>query len=42
MIVDHFILYRDTSHMTPEWSQFIAPVLAASITSIMHDAPVSR
>lgn len=42
MIVDHFILYRDTSHMTPEWSQFIAPVLAASMTSIMHDAPVSR
>jgi hypothetical protein len=35
VIVDHILLYRDNAHMTPEWSRFIAPVLAAVLTPLV-------
>lgn len=38
VIADNIILYRDTSHMTPQWSRFIAPVLAAALAPTTHTA----
>jgi hypothetical protein len=35
VIVGHFLLYRDSAHMTPSWSRYIAPLLADSIVPIM-------
>jgi hypothetical protein len=31
-LVDNFLVYRDSSHMTPSWSKLIAPVLAKQIS----------
>ena len=31
VIVGNILVYRDTSHMTPQWSRFIAPVLDNAI-----------
>jgi hypothetical protein len=39
VIVRSILLYRDSNHMTPAWSTFIAPVLADSILPIMHVSP---
>jgi SGNH domain (fused to AT3 domains) len=36
VVVDHFMVYRDNAHMTPAWSQFIAPVLADSLLPVMR------
>jgi hypothetical protein len=36
VIVGNILLYRDTSHMTPEWSTFIAPVLDNAILRTSH------
>jgi hypothetical protein len=35
VIVGNILLNRDTSHMTPEWSRFIAPVLDNAILRFM-------
>ena len=34
VIVGDILVYRDNSHMTADWSRFIAPVLASSIVPI--------
>jgi hypothetical protein len=36
VIVDHIVVYRDTNHMTPPWSRYIAPVLAEAVTPIVR------
>jgi hypothetical protein len=41
VVVGHFLLYRDNTHMTPPWSRFIAPVLRASLDSIMKPNPLT-
>jgi peptidoglycan/LPS O-acetylase OafA/YrhL len=41
VIVANTLLYRDAQHMTPEWSRFLAPVLADSLIPIMQAPPVS-
>lgn len=41
VLVRNMLVYYDSSHMTPAWSRFIAPVLAASITSILGIPPTS-
>jgi hypothetical protein len=35
VIVGNIILYRDSTHVTPQWSSFIAPVLSAALRPIM-------
>jgi len=39
VLVGNILVYYDSSHMTPAWSSFIAPVLASSIASIIGDTP---
>jgi hypothetical protein len=41
VIVGNILLYRDNAHMTPAWSDFISPVLAASLVRVVA-AKVSR
>lgn len=41
VLVRNILVYRDTAHMTPPWSKFIAPVLAKSIASILGVAPAA-
>lgn len=36
VIVSHLLVYQDNSHMTRQWAQFIAPVLAGAILPIMR------
>lgn len=36
LIADNLLIYQDNSHMTRQWAQFIAPVLADSILPIMR------
>jgi peptidoglycan/LPS O-acetylase OafA/YrhL len=36
VIVGNILLYQDDQHVTPEWSRFLAPVLAESLTAIMN------
>ncbi len=38
-IVGNIILYRDNAHMVPQWSDFIAPVLADSLVPIVTGKP---
>jgi hypothetical protein len=40
VIVGNILVYHDKSHMTTEWSRFIAPVLVRAILRTMH--PVAR
>ena len=35
VIVGNILLYRDAQHMVPQWSRFLAPVLADAIVPIM-------
>ena len=35
VIVGNLLVYHDKSHMTPQWSRFIAPVLSAALPRIM-------
>jgi peptidoglycan/LPS O-acetylase OafA/YrhL len=35
VIVGNIIMYRDNAHMTPQWSDFIAPVLAGTLVPIV-------
>lgn len=39
VLVGNFLVYYDSSHITPAWSSFIAPVMATSIASILTDTP---
>ncbi len=39
VIVGNVLVYHDKSHMTPEWSRFIAPVLGNAILRIMNSPP---
>jgi hypothetical protein len=39
VIVSNLLVYQDNSHMTREWSRFLAPVLAGSILPIMRKLP---
>ena len=39
VIVGNILVYRDTSHMTPEWSRFIAPILDHAIRRTMQPPP---
>jgi hypothetical protein len=36
VIVGNIIMYRDNEHMTPQWSDFIAPVLANTLVPILE------
>jgi hypothetical protein len=36
VIVGNIIMYRDNAHMTPQWSDFIAPVLADKLAPILQ------
>lgn len=36
VIVGNILVYRDAQHMTPEWSNFLVPVLAAKIVPVMR------
>jgi peptidoglycan/LPS O-acetylase OafA/YrhL len=36
VIVGNIIMYRDNEHMTPQWSRFIAPVLADTLVPILE------
>jgi peptidoglycan/LPS O-acetylase OafA/YrhL len=40
VIVGNILVYHDKSHMTNEWSRFIAPVLVSAILRTMH--PVAK
>jgi hypothetical protein len=40
-IVNHMILYRDTSHIVPVWSRFLAPLLAKALLPVMRGTPTS-
>jgi SGNH domain (fused to AT3 domains) len=42
VIVRNILLYRDNGHIIPAWSQFIAPVLAASILAVMNNQTAGR
>lgn len=42
VIVGNILVYHDKSHITPEWSRFIAPVLAKAILRTMKPAPGPR
>lgn len=37
-IVDNLLVYQDNSHITREWSQFLAPLLAARILPVWRSA----
>lgn len=41
VIVGNILLYRDNAHMTPAWSDFIAPVLADTVVPVMTPKPSS-
>jgi peptidoglycan/LPS O-acetylase OafA/YrhL len=36
VIVDNVLMYRDKQHMTPQWSRFLAPLLADALKPIMQ------
>ena len=36
VVVDNILLYRDAQHMTPQWSRFLAPVLADALKPIIQ------
>lgn len=36
VIVDNILMYRDAQHMTPQWSRFLAPVLAQAMEPIIE------
>lgn len=38
VIVGNILLYRDNAHMTPQWSEFIAPVLGNYVVAAMDGA----
>jgi len=42
VIVGNIIMYRDNAHMTPQWSDFIAPVLADTVVPILRPAAAAR
>jgi hypothetical protein len=42
VIVGNILVYHDKSHMTPEWSRFIAPVLGDAIDRLIQPAPARR
>jgi hypothetical protein len=35
VIVGNILVYRDAQHMIPQWSRFLAPVLADKLVPIM-------
>ena len=39
VIVNHTLLYRDNAHMVPEWSHFLAPLLAGAIVPVLRPRP---
>jgi hypothetical protein len=39
VIVGNLLLYRDTAHMEPAWSRFIAPVLAEALLADISRSP---
>ena len=41
VIVGNIIMYRDNEHMTPQWSDFIAPVLADTLVPIVQPKPTA-
>jgi hypothetical protein len=41
VIVGNVIMYRDNAHMTPQWSRFIAPVLADTVVPIVEPKPTA-
>ena len=44
VIVDNILMYRDNQHMTPQWSRFLAPLLADALKPIMqsgHPKPMA-
>jgi hypothetical protein len=36
VVVDNILMYRDAQHMTPQWSRFLAPVLADALKPIIQ------
>ena len=42
VIVDNILIYRDTQHITPQWSRFLTPVLADAIKPIIRAINVDR
>jgi peptidoglycan/LPS O-acetylase OafA/YrhL len=36
VIVDNILMYRDAQHMTPQWSRFLAPVLADALKPVIQ------
>jgi peptidoglycan/LPS O-acetylase OafA/YrhL len=36
VIVGNILLYRDAQHMVPQWSRFLAPILAGAITPVVN------
>lgn len=39
VVVGSFLVYYDSAHMTPPWSEFIAPVLSTTLTSLLSEPP---
>jgi SGNH domain (fused to AT3 domains) len=42
VIVGNILLYSDAQHMVPQWSRFLAPLLAAKIVPVMDAAPAAN
>jgi peptidoglycan/LPS O-acetylase OafA/YrhL len=42
VIVDNILMYRDNQHMTPQWSRFLAPLLADALKPIMQSVHPQR
>ena len=39
VIANNILIFRDSQHITPEWSEFLAPMLAAALSPLIS-APV--
>jgi hypothetical protein len=35
VIADNILIFRDTQHITPQWSEFLAPMLATALTPLL-------
>ncbi len=39
VIADDTLIFRDSQHMTPEWSKFLAPMLAQALVPLVTSSP---
>jgi peptidoglycan/LPS O-acetylase OafA/YrhL len=42
VIVGNIMLYSDAQHMVPQWSEFLAPLLAAKVVPVMASPPTRQ